>query len=320
MAWPTDATGAQTVTTNAVFIPELWSDDVIAAYKKNLVVANLVTKINHKGKKGDTIHIPKPGRGSAAAKGATAVVTLNTDTATEITLSIDKHYEYSRLIEDIAGVQSIDSFRAFYTNDAGYALAKQVDDDLSKQWEGLQGGTVQAAGSETWAAAVIGGDGSTNYDQTANTNTGNGTALTDAGIRKMIQTLDDADVPQTERVLIIPPVERNTLMGLARFTEQAFTGEMGPGNTIRTGMIGDVYGIQVYVTSNAPSETAADTSTAYRVGCLLHKDAIAHVEQMSVRSQTQYKQEFLADLFTADTIYGVGELRDEAGIAFVVPA
>lgn len=317
MAWPTDATGAQTVTTNAVFIPELWSDDVIAAYKKNLVIANLVTKINHIGKKGDTIHIPKPGRGTASAKAATAVVTLNTDTATEITLSIDQHYEYSRLIEDIAGVQSIDSFRAFYTNDAGYALATQVDDKLGAQWEALNGGTAAAG---VWTSAVIGGDGVTAYDPTANTNTGNKTTLTDAGIRKMIQTLDDRDVPQMDRNLIIPPVERNTLMGIDRFTEEAFVGEAGPGNTIRTGMIGDLYGIKVYVTSNAPVEVAADASTNNRVGILLHKDAIAHVEQMSVRSQTQYKQEFLADLFTADTIYGVGELRNDAGIAFVVPA
>jgi hypothetical protein len=314
MAWPTDATGAQTLTTNAVFIPELWSDDVIAAYKKNLIISNLVTKINHVGKKGDTIHIPKPGRGSASVKAATAVVTLVSDTATEITLSIDKHYEYSRLITDIADVQSISSYRGFYTNDAGYALATQVDNDLSAQWEGLQGGTLGAG----WANAVLGGDGVTAYNDAANTNTGNGTTLTDAGIRKMIQTLDDADIPQTDRNLILPPVERNTLMGIPRFTEDAFVGEAGA--TIRTGMIGDLYGIKVFVTSNAPTETADDDSTVYRVGCLLHKDAIAHVEQMGVRSQTQYKQEHLADLFTADTIYGVGEIRNDAGISFVVPA
>jgi len=313
MAWPTDGTGAQTVTTNANFIPELWSDDVIAGYKKNLVVANLVQRINHNGKKGDTIHIPVPGRGSATAKTATAVVTLVTDTAGVKNISINKHYEYSMLIEDIASVQSIDSHRGFYTNDAGYALATQIDNDLSALWETLQGGSAASG----WAKAVIGGDGTTLYDDAT---TGNGTTLTDAGIRKMIQTLDDADVPQTERALVIPPVERNTLMGLARFTEQAFVGEMGAGNTIRNGQIGDLYGIKVYVTSNAPNETADDGSTDYRVGCLFHKDALAFVEQMSVRSQTQYKQEFLADLFTADTIYGVGELRDNAGVAFVVPA
>ena len=53
---------------------------------------------------------------------------------------------------------------------------------------------------------------------------------------------------------------------------------------------------------------------------MMHKDALGLVEQMGVRSQTQYKQEYLGDLFTSDTLYGVGELRNNAGIAFVVPA
>ncbi len=45
-------TNQQTVNTAANFIPELWSDEVIAGYKKNLVLGNLVTRINHSGKKG----------------------------------------------------------------------------------------------------------------------------------------------------------------------------------------------------------------------------------------------------------------------------
>jgi hypothetical protein len=310
--YPGGATTAQTVTTNDVFIPELWSDDVIAAYKKNLIFANLVTKINHVGKKGDTINIPKPGRGSASAKVANTAVELIVDTATNLALSIDKHYEYSRMIEDIVDVQAIDSFRGFYTNDAGYALATQVDNDLWALAEEFQGGTAGGTGANLWETAVIGGDGSTLYTGDSS----NDTALTDAGLRKMIQTLDDLDVPQTERVFVVPPVCRNVLMGLSRFTEQAFVGESGPSNTIRNGMIGDLYGIQVYVSSNAPSIDSAAT----RIGVLMHKDALCHIEQMSVRSQTSYKQEYLADLFTADTIYGVGTLRDTSGIAFAVPA
>ncbi len=39
MAYPTPAV---TVTTAATFIPEIWSDEIIAAYKKNLVLANCV--------------------------------------------------------------------------------------------------------------------------------------------------------------------------------------------------------------------------------------------------------------------------------------
>ena len=309
--YPGGNTTAQTVTTNAVFIPELWSDDVIAAYKKNLILANLVTKINHVGKKGDTIHIPVPGRGAASAKVKNVAVELIVDTATDLPLSIDKHYEYSRMIEDIVDKQAIDSFRGFYTNDAGYALATQVDNDLWALAEEFQGGTAGGTGAALWETAVIGSDGSTAY----NGATSNAAALTDAGIRKMIQTLDDLDVPQTERVMVIPPVERNTLMGIARFTEQAFVGEVSGANTIRNGQIGDLYGIPVFVTSNSPTPQSGD-----RVGAIFHKDALAHIEQMSVRSQTSYKQEYLADLFTADCIYGVGTLRNTSGIAFVVDA
>ena len=38
-----------TTTTAATFIPEVWSDEIVAAYKKSLVAANLVKKMSFKG-------------------------------------------------------------------------------------------------------------------------------------------------------------------------------------------------------------------------------------------------------------------------------
>jgi len=171
-----------------------------------------------------------------------------------------------------------------------------------------------------------------------------------------MQTLDDEDVPMDGRVMVIPPVMRNTLMGLARFTEQSFVGEVGAGNTIRNGKIGDIYGMEVFVSTNcpwvsidnagyagagdmytgfggsvAPSTSATDrlgnaatigagAVVAHRIGAIFHKDALVLAEQLGVRSQTQYKQEYLGNLLTSDCIYGVAELRDAAGVAFAVPA
>ena len=289
------------------FIPELWSDEVIGSYKSNLVLANLVTKMSHKGKKGDTIHIPAPSRGSASAKAANTQVTLSAATNSVVNISIDKHYEYSKLIEDIAEVQALASMRKFYTDDAGYALATQVDDDLFALMEGLQGGTVGGSGSAAWETAVIGGDGTTTYTGASS----NASDITDAGIRKMILALDNADVPMDNRSLILPPVAANDLLAINRFTEQQF---IGSGDAIKTGKIGQIYGVDVFVSSNCP------TVGTDRVGGLFHRDAIVFAEQVGVRTQTQYKQEYLGDLFTADTIYGTGELRNDAGIAFVVPA
>ncbi len=140
-------TGHQAITTAANFIPELWSDEVIAGYKKNLVLGGLVTKINHAGKKGDAINIPKPVRGSATAKAANTQVTLQGDTHGTVQVSINKHYEYSVLMEDITEVQALQSLRRFYTDDAGYALATQVDTDLFALTDGLQGGVVGGTGA-----------------------------------------------------------------------------------------------------------------------------------------------------------------------------
>ncbi len=300
-----------TVSTAATFIPEVWSDEIVAAYKKSLVAANLIKKMSFKGKKGDTVHIPAPTRGSASAKAASTQVNLIAATEGERVININQHWEYSRLIEDIVEAQALTSLRQFYTDDAGYALGLQVDTSIIRLGRGVNGGN---AANAAYAGAFSGADGTTAYNAGANTGSG---ALTDAAIRRAIQRLDDADVPMDGRFLLVPPSTRNTLMGIARFTEQAFVGETGASNTIRNGEIGNVYGIPVFVTSNA--DTTSGT-TATRVCLLAHKDYGVLVEQMGVRTQTQYKQEWLANLFTADVLFGVGELRDNAAVALTVPA
>jgi hypothetical protein len=67
------------------------------------------------------------------------------------------------------------------------------------------------------------------------------------------------------RFFVIPPSSRNTLMGLARYTEQAFVGN---GNAIRNGEIGNLYGIPVFTTSNADTTSG---SAAARVCLMGHK-------------------------------------------------
>ena len=302
MAYPTPQV---TNTTAAVFIPEIWSDEVIAAYKANLVAANLFKKMSFKGKKGDTIHIPKPTRGQASLKASETAVTLIAETESEVIVPIDKHYEYSRFIEDITEVQALSSMRRFYTDDAGYALAKQVDTDMVQLGRQMNGGD----GTADYDKGFTGADGSELYDGS------NAAALTDIAIRNVIQKMDDQDVPTSGRFFLIPPAARNTLMGLDRYTAMDFVGEAASANTIRNGQIGNLYGIPVYVTSNADTTTGGD-----RVCLMGHKDAAVLVEQLNVRSQTQYKQDYLSTLYTSDTIYGVKELREDSAFALVVPA
>jgi len=302
-------------TSAATFIPEIWSDEVIAAYKQNLVLANLVKKMPMAGKKGDTIHVPKPVRGSANAKAANTAVTVQNSTESEVQISIDKHYEFSRLIEDITEVQALASLRAFYTGDAGYGLAKQVDDDLFSL--GKRFGDDNGSGSDYVHSNVRYFDASTGLTAYAVDTVAAADVFTDAGFRAAIQVLDDADVPMDGRSFVVPPSLRNAIMGVDRYMSSDFV----DGRGVKNGQIGNLYGIDVFVSSNCPIiETASANSAGGDVksAMLFHKDAMVLAEQQGIRSQTQYKQEWLGTLYTADTLYGVQTLRPEAGLVLAV--
>lgn len=313
-AYPGGSTSVVTKTNADKFIPEIWSDEVIAAYKKNLVLANLVRKMSFKGKKGDTLHIPKPTRGIANAKAANTAVTVQADTESEVQVLINKHFEYSRFIEDIAAVQALSSLRSFYTEDAGYALAKQVDDELIGLGKTFGDGSSSYVHSNSYFI-----DATTGLTAYAVDTVTTSDVFTDAGFRKLIQLMDDADVPMDGRKFAIPPSLRNAIMGVDRYNSSDFV----DGRGVQNGQIGKLYGIDIYVSSNMPTiETAADNSAgdAVKAALLFHTDTMVLAEQVGVRSQTQYKLDYLSTLYTADTLFGVKTVRPEAGFVLAVNA
>ena len=303
MATAFDVANAVTTTSADDFVPEIWSMETLAAYKKNLVVAGLVTILNHVGRKGDTIHIPVPLRADAVQHSVATTIVPIVFSSTTTDVLLDQHWAYTRLIEDLVELQGLASLRQFFTNDAGYSLAKRIDTSLHTLAATWSGGA-------NYNAAYIGGDGSTLY---ATAGAGNGTALTDAGLRRAIQRLDDQDVPGRDRYLVLPPVEKRRLLGESRFTEQAFVGEAGASNSIRNGLVGDLYGVEIYVSSNTAEIAAADTTTKYRAALLFQREALVLAEQQKPRVQQQYKLEALGTLMAADVVYGVKTVRGSGG-------
>ena len=297
-------------TSAATFIPEIWSDEVVAAYQKNLVLANLVKKLSMTGKKGDTLHIPKPERGTATAKTANAAVQIQNATEGEVEVKIDKHFEYSRLIEDITEAQALASLRQFYTGDAGYALATQVDTDLFAL--GTKFGDDNGDGDD-WVHSnsfFVSAD-DTITALTASTANSALKPFDDGAFRSLIQKMDEADVPMDGRCLVVPPSARNEILGINRYTSSDFVSSQA----VQNGLIGNLYGIDVYVSNNCPT---TESTAAGKGAMLFHKDAMVLAEQQGIRSQTQYKQDFLATLYTADTLYGVQTVRPEAGFVLTL--
>jgi hypothetical protein len=285
------------------FIPTLWSDEIRAQYEKSLVIAPKVKKLSMTGKKGDTVVIPAPVRGVAAEKQENIAVTIQNNLEENVQVAIDKHYEYSRFIEDITETQALSSLRKFYTDDAGYALARQIDTDIMDLGKSLGNGDgtswVNNAAYQVSAAGGVVAYATGTVD----------TAFTDEAFRALIQKMDDADVPMDDRCFVIPPSVRNSIMGLERYVSSDFTG----GQTVQNGLIGNLYGIDIMVSTNV-----ATPESGVRAAQLIHKDTYILAEQQAIRSQTQYKQEFLSTLYTADCLYGVKTFRPDAGFVLAV--
>jgi hypothetical protein len=97
-------------------------------------------------------------------------------------------------------------------------------------------------------------------------------------------------------------------MGIDRYVSSDFVNGRGVVN----GKIGELYGVDIYVSTNLP------TVNGEKPCLLFHTDALVIAEQMGIRTQTQYKQEYLADLMTADILYGEDVYREENGVVIWV--
>jgi N4-gp56 family major capsid protein len=298
--------------TAATFVPQIWSDETIAEYEKNLVLASLIKKMSMKGKKGDVIHVPSPIRGNSSQKVSETSVNLIAEVEDELIINIDQHWEYSRMIEDITETQALASLRRFYTSDAGYALARQTDSVLFTN--GTKLGDGDGTGwehSQTVMPAPSTGAAIPFVDGGAAANTGE---FTDETMRDALQVLDDNDVPMSGRFFVIPPSLCNSIRGIERYNSTDFVNNKGTVN----GKIGEIYGVDVYVSTNVPVIGQTAETDDFRGALLAHRDVYVLAEQIGVRSQTQYKQEFLSTLYTADRLFGTQCYRPESGVNIAV--
>lgn len=238
--------------------------------------------------KGDTIHIPNLSNLSATDKTASAQVTLQSPTETETTILINKHKESSFLVEDILKVQSNYDLMGEYTAKAGEAIARTIDTDLLTEYTNFTNTDVGVYGSD----------------------------ITDAVILAANETLDLANAPLEDRVMVVYPTQKTALLRIEKFVKADWVGQYQNPTLVKTGvasrfLFGDIYGVPTYWTKQVTS--TAGTPTQYH-NILFHKEALALALQQSPRTQSSYIVEYLANIVVVDVIYGVKTLRADFGI------
>lgn len=269
---------------------EVWSKSTIVATESKLVVAPKVKRFDAEvASKGDVIHVPNVSNFDGARdKSANTNVTLDTITDTTTDITIDKHKYVAFAIEDKLAKQSQYDVTSYYTERAGYAIAKAIDSDLLALYSDL---TTTDVGS---------------YESD----------ITDATILAAIQQLELNDVPMEDRCFVIHSGQMTALLGIDKFVKADYLGQYDMPTRVAEGpssasMFGTIYGIPVYYTTNVAITTG---TTNYVHNMLFHKEAFALALQMSPRVQMEYDIDMLADKVVTDTLYGVKTLRPTFGV------
>ena len=267
------------ITGGNVFRPNVWSKEVLMFVKSNLVLLPLIRHYDADVKSsGQTVEIPNVSAITASLKAQNTVVTLNYNTETKTTITINRHYESSFLVEDILATQSNFSTRSDYTQAAAYAIAEKVDSDIAK---------VMTAAFTGYGAY--------------------GTALNDNLILTVNRYLSENKAPRTDRSIVVHPKGEAELLAIDKFVRYD---ALGTGEAIKNGKLGTIYGSTVYMSQNL---VYLDTATDEYSSLFFHKEAAAIAMQVSPRTQAQYKQEHLGWLVTVDVLYGVTTLRSGFG-------
>ena len=263
----------------AVFEPEIWSGAINDFYRAKLVAGNFFWDMSSAlTGGGDQINIPNVTEMSANDKVNGSEVTLNSPTETDINLVVDTWKEVSFLIEDFEAKQvaAVYDLQEKYAKNAAYTAAAALEDALIA----LASGFSQSIGSSTQTIA-------------------------DSNIRRAIQYLDDADAPQEDRAFFFAPSTMwDDIMAIDKFVLVNESGGRGP---VTSGPVGLLYGYQLYVTSRIPT-TLGSVMNFYA-----HKDAVVFAS-CPVRVQSEYQQQRLGTLVTADVMFGVLDNRDTSGV------
>lgn len=269
----------------SVFRPNIWSREVLMFVKSNLVLLPLIKHYDADVKSsGQTLEIPNVSAITANAKAANTVVTLNYNTETKITLTLNQHYESSFIVEDLVKAQSAYDLRSDYTRAAAYAIAEKVDSRLAN---GM-------TASFTKYGAY-------------------GTALNDNLILTVNRYLSENKAPRTDRSIVVHPKGEAELLAIDKYVRYDSLGQPANENPTKTGKIGQIYGCEVFMSQNL---VYLDTATDEYNHLMFHKEAWAVAMQIEPRTQAQYKQEYLGWLVTVDVLFGDVALR--SGFGFVL--
>lgn len=321
--------GASAFDTNpsysGTFIPTLWSGKLNAKFFASTMLSDVMntTWEGEIKNQGDTINIrTAPSITINDYAGAGTTLTSEVPVPIMTSMQINKGKYFSVQVNDVLSYQSDMDQMNMFTEDAAKQLKIAIENEVFFNAFVTQGAAAANKGATAGALSASYNLG-TDLAPVAKTDILN-------MILRMSATLDEQNVPEEGRFLILSPFDRHQLMQ-SSIAQAYFTGDQS--STIRTGKIGMLDRFTVYVSNllpkgeagkalvaglSATSGGAAVTSAlARRMVVAGTKDACAFASQITKTEPLRNQTDF-GDIVRGLSVYGRKVVKDTALVTALV--
>ena len=312
------------------FIPQLWSNKLNAKFYASTMMTE-IANTDWEGEiknQGDTIRIrtaPSITINDYAGAGSTLTSEVPTPIYTDLQISKGKYFSVQ--VNDVLAHQADMDLMNMFTDDAAKQLKVSIEDEVFYHWFVTEG--ADAANTGATAGAL-----SSEY------NLGTDTAPIDQAtpanvlkaILRMSAALDEQNVPEEGRWLIITPFDRQLLMQ-TDIAQAYFTGDQS--STIRSGKVGMLDRFTVYVSNLLPrgttdknmvrgldavaNGTASVGAKPRRMMVAGTKASCAFASQINKTEPLRNQTDF-GDIVRGLAVYGRKVVKDEALVTALVGA
>lgn len=220
-------------TTNAAFIPTIVAQRALGRLKSYLNVAKRVSRDSDwtPASYGQIIKVPKRGAVSANDKSAGSVFTKQNPTATDVSVTLDKHKEVTFTIDDVTKVLENQNTIMGYGEDGAIALAEVIESALLDLHPSLTN--------------------TVTFDSTSAT-------TIDASMLLIRKFFVDQKVPLTEpRHLVLGPTAYNNILATDKFSRYD---ARGTGEQITSGRVINAYGFEIFESQLIPASGSPVTN------------------------------------------------------------
>jgi hypothetical protein len=269
--------------TLANFIPEIWSKKLLKIFDKTVVMANLANR-DFEGdiqSAGDVVHVRTFGDVTINTYTRDMTISFQSLTDPMVDLTIDQQKYFAFKVDDLDKAQSNIDILEGYAGRAAIAIRDVVDTRLIGHYADVDSGNVIG----TDVAPIT---------------------LTSSNIYSYItqlgEKLDNCNIPQEGRNLVITPKFKTMLLQSAEFTRATSLGD----NVIQNGYIGNVGGFAVHVTTNNPAVSGVVNLLAFT------KDYMSFASQVS-KIETVRPYNMFADAVKGLYLYGSKVMLPKAG-------